>query len=148
MASSNPFFVDRVDQPGGPVLLRVRGELDVYGAPLLRSKLLDLLPERPPLVVDLQALDFMDSSGLAVLLELRSRARQNGWTVSVRGSVYAALREPVHTRTGRAESVVLCTISAIVPSRLRNAAPSLLAIRTAPGLTKRAAWPSVKYSAL
>jgi anti-sigma B factor antagonist len=86
MASSNPFFVDRVDQPGGPVLLRVRGELDVYGAPLLRSKLLDLLPERPPLVVDLQALDFMDSSGLAVLLELRSRARQNGWTVSVRGA--------------------------------------------------------------
>jgi anti-sigma B factor antagonist len=86
MASSNPFFVDRVDQAGGPVLLRVRGELDVYGAPLLRSKLLDLLPERPPLVVDLQALDFMDSSGLAVLLELRSRARQNGWTVSVRGA--------------------------------------------------------------
>src|SRR3954468_3611166 len=86
MASSNPFFVDRVDQAGGPVLLRVRGELDVYGAPLLRSKLLDLLPERPPLVVDLQALEFMDSSGLAVLLELRSRARQNGWTVSVRGA--------------------------------------------------------------
>ena len=68
------------------MLLRVRGELDVYGAPLLRSKLLDLLPERPPLVVDLQALDFMDSSGLAVLLELRSRARQSGWHVSVRGA--------------------------------------------------------------
>jgi len=71
MASSSPFFVDRVDQPGGPVLLRLRGELDVHGAPVLRGQLLDLLPERQPLVVDLQALDFMDSSGLAVLLELR-----------------------------------------------------------------------------
>jgi len=86
MASSAPFSVDRVDQPGGPVLLRLRGELDVHGAPLLRGKLLDLLPERPPLVLDLQALDFMDSSGLAVLLELRSRARSSGWHVSVRGT--------------------------------------------------------------
>jgi anti-sigma B factor antagonist len=86
MASSAPFSIDRVDQPGGPVLLRLRGELDVHGAPVLRGQLLDLLPGRPPLVVDLQALDFMDSSGLAVLLELRSRARQNGWNVSVRGA--------------------------------------------------------------
>jgi len=86
MASSAPFFVDRLDQPGGPVLLRLRGELDVHGAPVLRALLLDLLPGRPPLVVDLQPLDFMDSSGLAVLLELRSRARHNGWSVSVRGA--------------------------------------------------------------
>ena len=86
MASNAPFFVDQVGQPGGPVLLRLRGELDVHSAPMLRTQLLDLLPERPPLVVDLQALDFMDSSGLAVLLELRSRARSAGWGVSVRGA--------------------------------------------------------------
>jgi anti-anti-sigma factor len=86
MASSNPFSVDRVDQPGGPVLLRLRGELDVHGAPTFRSRLLDLMPERTPLVVDLHALDFMDSSGLAVLLELRSRARQVGWGVVIRGA--------------------------------------------------------------
>jgi anti-anti-sigma factor len=86
MASTTPFSVDRVDQVGGPVLLMLRGELDVLGAPVLRATLLDLLPGRPPLVVDLKALDFMDSSGLAVLLELRSRARQNGWSVSVRGA--------------------------------------------------------------
>jgi anti-anti-sigma factor len=86
MASNAPFSIDRVDQPGGPVLLRLRGELDVHGAPILRGQLLDLLPERPPLVVDLKPLDFMDSSGLAVLLELRSRSRQNGWSVAVRGA--------------------------------------------------------------
>jgi|SRR5690349_18717457 len=86
MASNASFFVDRLDQPGGPVLLRLRGELDVHGAPILRAQLLDLLPERTPLIVDLQALDFMDSSGLAVLLELRSRARSAGWGVSIRGA--------------------------------------------------------------
>ena len=86
MAANAPFFVDRVDQPGGPVLLLLRGELDVYGAPVLRRRLLDLLPDRPPLVVDLQSLDFMDSSGLAVLLELRSRARSGAWSVHVRGA--------------------------------------------------------------
>jgi anti-sigma B factor antagonist len=86
MASSAPFSVDRIDRPDGPVLLRLRGELDVHGAPVLRTQLLDLLPERPPLIVDMRALEFMDSSGLAVLLELRSRARQNGWSVSVRGA--------------------------------------------------------------
>jgi anti-sigma B factor antagonist len=86
MASSPPFFVDRVDQAGGPVLLMLRGELDVHGAPILRAQLLDLMPERPPLVVDLKSLDFMDSSGLAVMLELRSRARSAGWSVSIRGA--------------------------------------------------------------
>ncbi len=86
MASSAAFSVDLVDQPGGPVLLRLRGELDVLSAPAFRARLLDLMPERAPLVVDLNGLDFMDSSGLAVLLELRSRARQLAWSVSIRGA--------------------------------------------------------------
>jgi anti-sigma B factor antagonist len=86
MASTAPFSVDRVDQPGGPVLLRLRGELDVQSAPTLRAQLLDLMPDRPALVVDLQPLDFMDSSGLAVLLELRSRGRTSGWSVAIRGA--------------------------------------------------------------
>jgi anti-sigma B factor antagonist len=86
MASNNLFSIDKVDQPGGPVLLRLRGELDVHGAPTLRARLLDLMPERPPLVVDLRGQDFMDSSGLAALLELRSRARQVDWDVSMRGA--------------------------------------------------------------
>lgn len=86
MPSNAPFSIDRVDQTGGPVLLHLRGELDVHGAPTLRARLLDLLPERAPLIVELRALDFMDSSGLAALLELRSRARQVGWEVRIQGA--------------------------------------------------------------
>jgi anti-sigma B factor antagonist len=86
MPSEPTFSVDRVDQPGGPVLLHLRGELDVSSSPTLRARLLDLLPERTPLVIELRKLEFMDSSGLATLLELRSRARQVGWPVEIRGA--------------------------------------------------------------
>jgi anti-anti-sigma factor len=86
MPSNAPFSIDRVNQPGGTVLLRLRGELDVHTAPTLRARLLYLLPEREPLVLELRALDFMDSSGLAALLELRSRAGQVGWDVRIRGA--------------------------------------------------------------
>jgi anti-sigma B factor antagonist len=86
MPTDHPFSVDRVDQPGGPVLMHLRGELDVQSAPTLRARLLDLLPQRVPLIVELRGLEFMDSSGLAALLELRSRARQVGWPVEVRGA--------------------------------------------------------------
>jgi anti-anti-sigma factor len=68
------------------MLLRLRGELDVLSAPVFRARVLHLLPERQPLVVDLHGLDFMDSSGLAALLDLRSRARQAGWSVAIRGA--------------------------------------------------------------
>jgi anti-sigma B factor antagonist len=80
------FSIDRVDQPGGLVLLRLRGELDVHGAPILRARLLDLMATRTPLVLELRGLVFMDSSGLATLLDLRSRARQAEWPVGIQGA--------------------------------------------------------------
>jgi anti-sigma B factor antagonist len=92
------FSIDRVDQPDGPVLLRLRGELDVHGAPTLRARLLDLMPVRAPLLLELRGLDFMDSSGLAALLELRSRARALGWEVQIRGA-HGRVRELLE-RTG------------------------------------------------
>ena len=68
------------------MLLHLRGELDIFSSPMLRGRLLDLMPERLPLVIELRALEFMDSSGLAALLELRTRARQVGWAVEIRGA--------------------------------------------------------------
>ncbi|WP_081686541.1 STAS domain-containing protein [Candidatus Solirubrobacter pratensis] len=81
-----PFTIDRVGQPGGPIMLVLSGDLDVLSAPILRARLLDLLALRLPLTLELRGLDFMDSSGLAALLELRSRARQVGWSVTIRGA--------------------------------------------------------------
>jgi anti-anti-sigma factor len=86
MPINAPLSIDRIDQPGGPVLLRLRGELEVQTAPVLRARVLDLMAEQVPLVLELHELVFLDSSGLAALLELRSRARQAGWHVEMRGA--------------------------------------------------------------
>ncbi len=74
------------------------------------------------------------------------------------GSVYSNERPPSATANVRGSSFSLWTTSAVEPSRLRNAASMIspfqpvvpnevLAMRSAPGRTKRARCPSVKYSA-
>src|SRR5262249_11359187 len=74
-------------------------------------------------------------------------------------SVYVNEAPPCATANVRGSSFSLWTTSAVEPSGLRNAASmiwpfqpvvpnELEAMRTAPGRTKRARWPSVKYSAL
>ncbi len=70
--SSEP--VTGVDRQDGAVIVRLAGELDLYTTPALRQVLLDLCAEQPKrLVVDLQEVTFVDSTGLGVLVETRSR---------------------------------------------------------------------------
>ena len=50
-------------------VVEVGGEVDVYSAPLLRDRLHELVAEgHYRLVVDLQAVEFLDSTGLGVLV--------------------------------------------------------------------------------
>jgi anti-sigma B factor antagonist len=63
-----------VEERNGAVIVRLAGELDLYNAPTLRDELLkaaDGSPDR--LVVDLSGLTFIDSTGLGVLIEARTR---------------------------------------------------------------------------
>jgi anti-anti-sigma factor len=80
------------DAPHGWTLVRLRGELDVASAPDLRERLLDLLNRLTPsgLILDLSKLDFIDSSGTAVLVGTERRARLLGCTL-----VLVAPRAPV-----------------------------------------------------
>ena len=51
-------------------VLAVQGEVDLSNAPDLRNQLRDLLEtQRRNVVVDLSKVDYMDSSGIAVLIE-------------------------------------------------------------------------------
>jgi anti-sigma B factor antagonist len=61
------------------VVLELHGELDLVGAPLLQSEIEGAAVEAAPLVVlDLADLQFVDSSGLRVILSAHERARERG----------------------------------------------------------------------
>jgi anti-sigma B factor antagonist len=64
-------------------IVKLSGELDVASAPEVRERLLSALSPRTPsrLMLDLSKLEFIDSSGIAVLVNTERRARLVGCTV-------------------------------------------------------------------
>lgn len=72
-------FATRVSRRDGVVWLALGGELDVFTAPRLRSSLEEATAsDSEPLVLDLRGLEFLDSSGLAVILGAHERREQAG----------------------------------------------------------------------
>lgn len=60
-------------------MLSVEGELDIASAPRMLSALNDAFATLAiPLVVDLSRVDFMDSTGLALLMNAHRRVRRLG----------------------------------------------------------------------
>lgn len=65
-----------VQHAGAEARLRLQGEVDLVTAPLLRQALELAEPGAERVVVDLRAVTFLDSSGLAVLAAGNQRARR------------------------------------------------------------------------
>jgi len=59
--------------PGWTVV--VRGEVDIATSQLLRQKLAPLVDGEQPIVIDVAAMTFIDSSGLGVLVEMLNQRR-------------------------------------------------------------------------
>ncbi|UYM03374.1 STAS domain-containing protein [Solicola gregarius] len=60
-------------------VIEVTGEIDVYTAPRLRERLIDLVNQgHHYLVVDIEKVEFLDSTGLGVLVGGLKRVRANG----------------------------------------------------------------------
>ena len=63
-----------VEQQGDACVVRLGGELDLYNAPQVRQALTDACAESPArVIVDLSEVDFIDSTGLGVLIEGRTQ---------------------------------------------------------------------------
>ncbi len=67
-----------VAERNGFSVLSVRGEVDVYTAPKFRERLIELVSEgKHRIVVDLEGVDFLDSTGLGVLVGGLKRLRSH-----------------------------------------------------------------------
>lgn len=85
---SNPLFEVSVSagDPDGVATVRCSGELDIAGGPTLRSALDEAGQAGLDVVVDLTDLEFIDSSGLGVLVGAHKNAAEQGRTMSLRGA--------------------------------------------------------------
>ena len=68
-------------EPPGFTVIEVGGEIDVYTAPKLKERLVSLVESGSyQLIVDMESVEFLDSTGLGVLVGGLKRARaQEGW---------------------------------------------------------------------
>ena len=67
----------------GTVVLTVRGELDLASAELVADRLEELRAAGEPTLLDLDELDFMDSSGLRLVLNAAETSDATGWPFSI-----------------------------------------------------------------
>ena len=62
----------------------VKGEIDVYTAPKLREKLIELVSEGSyDVIVNLEGVDFLDSTGLGVLVGALKRVKAHDGTLAL-----------------------------------------------------------------
>jgi len=80
-------FDIEIDVLDSGVLVRARGELDLASAPRLRQAMLDVLAGRNDafnITLDMSGIEFVDSSGLGVLVAVLKRLRFVGGDLVIR----------------------------------------------------------------
>ncbi|MDQ4004677.1 MAG: STAS domain-containing protein [Actinomycetota bacterium] len=79
------------NERGDWTVLSVKGEVDLYTAPRLKERLTDLIGAgQTRVAVELHGVEFMDSTGLGVLIGALKRCKETGGTLAL-----IAPREPV-----------------------------------------------------
>ena len=77
-------FNAEVTKDDGEVVVAVRGEIDLVTGPVLWECLVDVIPDTNRLVVDLRDTEFIDSTGLGVLVRALKRLRHRGGDLVLR----------------------------------------------------------------
>jgi anti-sigma B factor antagonist len=67
----------------GTVVLTLHGELDLASVEVVGARLDELRAAGEPVLLDLDALDFMDSSGLRLVLNAAEASDAAGWPFSL-----------------------------------------------------------------
>ena len=82
MSPGDEFDID-VTHVNGRVVVVVVGEIDLDTAPVLQTTI-EALDATKDIIVDIAGVEFMDSTGLAVLLRQSARATESGGSLLVR----------------------------------------------------------------
>lgn len=83
--SNSPMQVEKIDIPGVPAL-KISGEIDLHASPELRQSLREFLAAKSPnLLLDMSDVDYIDSSGLAVLIEYMKESQPFGGKLGLFG---------------------------------------------------------------
>jgi len=99
-----PLSID-TEQHGATTLLRLRGDLELNTAPGLREALVRAIDEGRRIVVDMEAVDFLDSAGLGILVGGLKRARERDGDLQLICSSRAVLRPLQLTGLDRAFTI-------------------------------------------
>lgn len=83
MQSVAHFQVRESTSKEGTLRLTLTGELDLVSAPVLKERLAALRAERMSVRLDLAQLEYVDSTGLCLLLTAMADARRDGWNLLV-----------------------------------------------------------------
>ena len=84
------FTLSQATEPG-TVVLRLGGELDVSNVELIRPQLAEIVDQRADrIVIDMSALTFMDSSGIALFVEAAQKV-----TIELRESFACYSTDPL-----------------------------------------------------
>ncbi len=84
-AGSDPVAVT-TRQQGGFTVVSVTGEVDLYSSPRMREAILAGVSRKDPrVIVDLAGVSYMDSSGIATLVEALQLTRKHGGRLMLAG---------------------------------------------------------------
>jgi anti-anti-sigma factor len=82
-----PTFQIAESREDGWVRLSLTGELDRFSTRELEARLASLRATRSPTRLDLSRLDFIDSTGIHLLIQTVGDARMKGWQVRIEPNV-------------------------------------------------------------
>ncbi len=81
-----------IQNADGAAIVTLSGDVDLESSPRVRSALLECVKSKSNVVVDMSGVDYIDSSGVASLVEAFQTARKNGTAFVLAKVSDAALR--------------------------------------------------------
>lgn len=81
-----------IREEGGAVIVALEGDVDLQSSPEARKVLLECVGRKKPVLVDLSGVGYIDSSGVASLVESLQTARKHGTNLILVAVSEGALR--------------------------------------------------------